>query len=68
MERKVELIKKIIVFNSFGWWKMTTYENYSAYIMDGNKCCKLIVADAKEAVECVRKYYPSAEIIVKDMF
>ena len=47
---------------------MTTYENYSAYIMDANKCCTLIVADAKAAVECVRKYYPDAEIIVKDMF
>ena len=61
-------MKKIVVSNHFGGWKMTTYENYSAYIMDANKCCTLIVADAKEAVECVRKYYPDAEIIVKDMF
>jgi hypothetical protein len=58
-------MKKIVVFNHFGEWKMTTYENYSAYIMDANKCCTLIVADAKEAVECIRKYYPDAEIIVK---
>lgn len=61
-------MKKIVAFNHFGGWKMTTYENYSAYIMDANKCCTLIVADAKEAIECVRKYYPDAEIIVKDMF
>lgn len=61
-------MKKIVVFNHSGGWKMTTYENYSAYIMDANKCCTLIVADAKEAVKCVRKYYPDAEIIVKDMF
>lgn len=61
-------MKKIVVFNHLGGWKMTTYENYSAYIMDANKCCTLIVANAKEAVECVRKYYPDAEIIVKDMF
>lgn len=61
-------MKRIVVFNHFGGWKMTTYENYSAYIMDANKCCTLIVANAKEAVECVRKYYPDAEIIVKDMF
>ena len=58
-------MKKIVVFNHFGGWKMTTYENYSTYIMNANKCCTLIVADAKEAVECVRKYYPDAEIIVK---
>lgn len=58
-------MKKIVVFNHSGGWKMTTYENHSAYIMDANKCCTLIVANAKEAVECVRKYYPDAEIIVK---
>lgn len=61
-------MKKIVVFNSFGRWKMTTYENYSAYIMDERKCCNLIVADAKEAVECAKMYYPDAEIIIKDMF
>lgn len=61
-------MKKIVVFNHSGGWKMTTYENYSAYIMDANKCCNLIVADAKEAEECARKYYPDAKIIVKDMF
>lgn len=61
-------MKKIVVFNSFGRWKMTTYENYSAYIMDERKCCNLIVADAKEAVECAKMYYSDAEIIVKDMF
>lgn len=61
-------MKKIVVFNSCGRWKMTTYENYSAYITDANKCCNLIVADAKEAVECAKMYYPDAEIIVKDMF
>lgn len=60
-----EDIEKIVVFNHFGRWKITTYENYSAYIMDANECCNLIVADAKEAVECVKMYYPDAEIIVK---
>ena len=61
-------MKKIVVFNSFGRWKMTTYENYSAYIMDERKCSNLIVADAKAAVECAKMYYPDAEIIIKDMF
>lgn len=61
-------MKKIVVFKTFGRWKMTTYENYSAYITDERKCCNLIVADAKEAVECAKMYYPDAEIIVKDMF
>ena len=27
-------MKKIVVFKTFGRWKMTTYENYSAYIME----------------------------------
>lgn len=58
-------MKKIVVFNYFGNWKMTTYENYSAYIMDERKCCNLIVADASEAEEVARMYYPNAEIIVK---
>lgn len=61
-------MKKIVAFNYFGIWKMTTYENYNAYIMDARKCCNLIVANAEEAVECVKMYYPDAEIIVKDMF
>lgn len=61
----MKTMKKIVVFKYFGNWKMTTYENYSAYIMDERKCCNLIVEDTNEAVECARMYYPDAEIIVK---
>ena len=53
-------MEKIVVFKTFGRWKMTTYENYSAYIMDERKCCNLIVANAEEAVECAKMYYPDA--------